>query len=72
MIALSGFALPGTVIGVFSASQNGVLAYQTGDGDDGSFRLVWRDRDGTELEQIGELRGSQSAKVGPHPADSRR
>jgi len=45
---------PGTVMGVFSASQNGVLAYQAGDGDDGSFRLVWRDREGIELGAVGE------------------
>jgi Tol biopolymer transport system component len=45
---------PGTVVGVFSASQNGVLAYQAGVGDDGSFRLVWRDREGNELGTVGE------------------
>ncbi len=45
---------PGTVVGVFSASQNGVLAYQAGEGQDGSFRLVWRDREGKELGTIGE------------------
>ncbi len=45
---------PGTVVGVFSASQNGVLAYQTGDGSDGNFRLIWRDREGNELGAVGE------------------
>jgi serine/threonine protein kinase/Tol biopolymer transport system component len=45
---------PGTVVGVFSASQNGVLAYQAGEGQDGSFRLVWRDREGNELGTVGE------------------
>jgi len=45
---------PGTVVGVFSASQNGVLAYQAGEGLDGSFRLVWRDREGNELGTVGE------------------
>ncbi len=45
---------PGTVVGVFSASQNGVLAYQAGEGQEGSFRLVWRDREGNELGTVGE------------------
>jgi len=45
---------PGVVVGVFSASQNGVLAYQAGDGSDGSYRLIWRDRDGNELGIVGE------------------
>jgi len=45
---------PGAVVGIYSASQNGVLAYQTGDGSDGSFRLVWRDREGNELGIVGE------------------
>jgi len=45
---------PGTVVGVFSASQNGVLAYQAGEGQDGSFQLVWRDREGNELGIVGE------------------
>jgi serine/threonine protein kinase len=45
---------PGTVVGVFSASQNGVLAYQAGDAEDGSFRLVWRNREGEELGTVGE------------------
>ncbi len=44
----------GTVIGVYTASQNGVLAYQSGAGDEGSYRLVWRDREGNELATIGE------------------
>jgi dipeptidyl aminopeptidase/acylaminoacyl peptidase len=45
---------PGTLVGVFSASQNGVLAYQVGSGQDDSFRLVWRDREGIELGTVGE------------------
>jgi len=45
---------PGAVVGIFSVSKNGVLAYQRGDGDDGSFRLVWRDREGVELGGVGE------------------
>jgi serine/threonine protein kinase len=45
---------PGTVVGVYSASQNGVLAYQVGSGQDDSFRLVWRDREGNELGKVGD------------------
>jgi len=45
---------PGTLVGVFSASQNGVLAYQVGSGEDDNFRLVWRDREGNELGKVGE------------------
>ena len=45
---------PGTLIAVFSASQNGVLAYQVGSGQDDNYRLVWRDREGNELGKVGE------------------
>ena len=45
---------PGTVVGVYSASQNGVLAYQSGVGGSGNYRLVWRDREGNELATVGE------------------
>ncbi len=44
----------GAVVGIFSVSQNGVLAFQAGDGSDGSFRLMWRDREGNELGAVGE------------------
>ncbi len=33
---------PGTVAGVFSASQNGILAFQRGRGGGGGLRLMWR------------------------------
>jgi WD40-like Beta Propeller Repeat len=40
--------------GAFSSSSNGVLAYRTGPGmTAGLRRLVWVDRKGTELEQVG-------------------
>ncbi len=45
---------PGTVVGVFSSSQNGVLAYQAGDGGESTYRLVWRDREGNEIGSVGE------------------
>ncbi len=44
----------GTVIAVFSASTNGVLTYLAGTGDDDGYRLVWRDRAGTELGELGD------------------
>ncbi len=44
----------GAVVGIYSVSQNGVLAFQAGDGSDGSFRLMWRDREGNELGAVGE------------------
>jgi len=54
-IAESVAVLPtGTVVGVFSASQNGILAYLAGDGGDGAYRLVWRDREGNELGVVGQ------------------
>ncbi len=45
---------PGTVVGVYSASQNGVLAYQSGVGGGGNYRLVWRDRQGHEIATVGD------------------
>lgn len=39
--------------GVFSASQNGVLAFQSGSASAGA-QLVWLDRDGKELGTLGE------------------
>ncbi|MEJ2582292.1 MAG: protein kinase, partial [Acidobacteriota bacterium] len=56
---------PGTVIGVYSASQNGVLAYQSGEGETGSYRLVWRDREGNEVGTVGEPRGYDEVHLIP-------
>ncbi len=56
---------PGTVVGVYSASQNGVLAYQSGEGETGSYRLVWRDREGNELGTVGEPRGFDEVHMIP-------
>ncbi|MCA1580874.1 MAG: protein kinase [Acidobacteria bacterium] len=38
---------------VFSASENGVLAYQEGGGNVGQYQLTWFDRGGKRLETIG-------------------
>ena len=56
---------PGTVIGVYSASKNGVLAYQSGEGETGSYRLVWRDREGNEVGTVGEPRGYDEVHLVP-------
>jgi serine/threonine protein kinase len=54
-IAESVAMLPaGTVIGIYSASQNGVLVFLEGTGGDGAFRLIWRDREGNDLGTVGE------------------
>ncbi len=54
-VAESVTVLPtGTVIGVFSASQNGVLAYLSGEAGSDAYRLMWRDREGNELGAVGE------------------
>ena len=54
-IAESVSLLPsGTVIGVYSASQNGVLAYQAGEIGSNNSRLAWRDRQGGEIGTIGD------------------
>jgi serine/threonine protein kinase/Tol biopolymer transport system component len=42
-----------TAIGVFSASQTGVLAYESG-GAAAGFRLAWRDRAGDEVGVLGD------------------
>ena len=42
-----------TALGVFSASQNGILVYQTARGE-ASSRLQWFGRDGKALEAVGE------------------
>jgi Tol biopolymer transport system component len=44
---------PGTALGVFSASQNGVLVYQTARGEAGT-RLQWFGRDGKASDLVGE------------------
>ena len=56
---------PGTVAGVYSASQTGVLAFQQGKGGGGTLRLVWKDRTGAELETVGEPAGFDEIQLMP-------
>ncbi len=55
----------GTVAGVYSASQSGVLAFQQGRGGGGTLRLVWKDRDGRELESVGAPSGFDDIELLP-------
>ena len=50
--------------GFFSASENGVLAYQTGTGAGGS-RLVWFDRSGKQLGVLGEPAAYSDIELSP-------
>ena len=50
--------------GVFSASENGVLAYQTGPGAAGS-QLTWFDRTGKQIGVLGDLRASSDLELSP-------
>ena len=54
----------GTAIGVFSASQNGVLAYQTARGET-TARLQWFTRDGKPDGTLGDPAGFQQALLSP-------
>ena len=56
---------PGTVAGVFSASQNGILAFQRGRGGGGGLRLMWRDREGRELQPVGEPGSIDELQLSP-------
>ena len=50
--------------GLFSASANGVLAYQTGDESSGS-ELIWLDRGGRQLSKLGEAAGYLDLELSP-------
>ena len=52
----------GPSLAVFSASQNGVIAYQTGGS---SSRLVWFSRDGKEVGQLGGPAGVKGIRISP-------
>jgi serine/threonine protein kinase len=54
--------------GVFSASENGVLAYQTGAGTVG-FQLVWFDRTGKQISALGDPARYSDLELSP---DSKR
>jgi serine/threonine protein kinase len=50
--------------GVFSASENGVLAYQTGPGEAGS-QLTWFDRTGRQIGVLGDSRAYADLELSP-------
>jgi Tol biopolymer transport system component len=56
--------IPGAYRGVFSASNNGVLVYQTGEGDADN-QLVWLDRDGEELSVLGDDATFADPRISP-------
>ncbi|MEX2117842.1 MAG: hypothetical protein WEB37_13250, partial [Bacteroidota bacterium] len=58
----------GFSLGVFTASGNGILAYQTGEGIAGA-RMVVVDRQGRELEYLGEVIEHFTTRISP---DGRR
>jgi Tol biopolymer transport system component len=55
---------PESSLTVFSASQTGVLAYR-GSGETTLSRLVWFDRDGKRLGEIGEPRSYRNPRLSP-------
>src|SRR5262245_43680143 len=55
---------PAGAIGVFSASQTGILAYQTGGEIIGS-NLFWRDRAGKQTGALGESAGYMELSISP-------
>jgi Tol biopolymer transport system component len=56
--------LPGAQYGVFSASRNGVLIYQTGSGSQGR-QLIWIDREGNETGLLGDLALYAGPRISP-------
>ena len=50
--------------GLFSASTNGVLVYQTGDSSRGS-ELIWLDRSGKQLSKLGDSAVYQDLELSP-------
>jgi serine/threonine protein kinase len=47
-------SIGGSVSGIFAASDNGVLAYQTGPAQGTTTQLMWVDRTGRTIETVGE------------------
>jgi Tol biopolymer transport system component len=56
--------LPGALVGVYSSSSEGLLAYQTGSSTS-NVRLVWRDREGKELGTLGEPTPLRHPRISP-------
>ena len=56
--------LPGALVGVFTTSSEGSLAYQTGSSTS-NLRLVWRDRAGKELGTLGEPTPQRYPRISP-------
>jgi eukaryotic-like serine/threonine-protein kinase len=72
-LALTGEAFPvaeeiqtvgANPVGTFSASENGVLAYQTGESLSGS-QLTWFDRTGKQLGVLGDAAASSDVQLSP-------
>jgi Tol biopolymer transport system component/predicted Ser/Thr protein kinase len=73
-LALSGDAFPiaesiqiqgsGNPYGLFSASENGVLAYQAGPGA-GGLQLVWFDRTGKQISVLGDSTSDADLELSP-------
>jgi serine/threonine protein kinase len=55
---------PGFSLGVFSASQNGILTYQTGTGSSGA-RMVIVDRAGVVQQYVGEVNEHYTPSISP-------
>ncbi|HSM50180.1 MAG TPA: protein kinase, partial [Thermoanaerobaculia bacterium] len=56
--------IPGAVVGAFTASAEGTLAYQTGSSTS-DVRLVWRDREGKALGTLGEAAPQRNPRISP-------
>ncbi|HYB53579.1 MAG TPA: protein kinase [Thermoanaerobaculia bacterium] len=56
---------PQVALGVYSASQNGVLVYQTARGGEAGTRLQWFGRDGKALEAISDPGGYREVALSP-------
>jgi Tol biopolymer transport system component len=56
--------LPGATLGIFSASENGVLVYQVGSGSDTN-ELVWTDRTGQRIGTLGDPAAFGDLRISP-------
>ncbi len=55
---------PGTVRGMFSTSENGVLVFQSG--SEGTNQLIWFDRSGKQIGRVGEPGFYREARLSPN------